>query len=175
MTDKTLNMTLSNNFILNIPDLPIVSELAQDIIIPSIQLNTAEVYSQWSTYNEAGEKIEYSETDIGFQIDEKWDSYIEIYNWMSKMAGVGITHKHRHRKQIMGDMSVIVLNNQRNPVRVITFVDAWATTLGAVALDSAGNEELKGILTMQYHYLKFDSPDNNLTGIKTIPYKTDPD
>lgn len=175
MTDKTINMSLGNNFILNIPDLPIVSELAQDIILPSLQLNTTEVYSQWATYNEVGEKIEYAETDIGFQIDEKWDSYMEVFNWMGKMAGEGIIHKHENRKQIMGDMSIIILNNQRNPIRVITFVDAWVTTLGAVAFDSGSNEELKGILTMQYHYIKFDSPDNNITGVKTIPYKTDPD
>lgn len=175
MTDKTLNIALDNNFILNIPELPIVSELAQDVIIPSIQLNAADIYSEWSDYPEAGEKITYAETDIGFQIDDNWDSYVEAYNWMLKSAGTGITHKHENRKQVMGDTTVIILNNDRNPVRVITFIDAWVTTLGAVALDSGGGTSLTGILTMQYHYITIKIPDNNITGIKTPSYKFNPD
>jgi len=175
MTDKTINIALTNNFIATIPHLPIVSELIQDFVIPSIQLNPAEVYSQWSEYPEIGEKITYAEADIGFQIDENWDSYTEVFNFMQLAAGEGLSHKHENRKQIFGDTSLVILDNERNPIRVLTFVDSWVTTLGAVSLDSGGGDALTGILTLQYHSMLITPPDNNTIGMKTIPYETDPD
>jgi len=173
MPEVTLNNALSNNFILSIHELPIVSELAQDVIVPPLTLNPVDVENRWVKYPEMGEKIIYSECDIGFMIDENWDSYTEVYNWMSKAAGTS-HHTEESRKQVFSDVSIMILNNSRNPIRKLVFLDAWPTTLGAVALDSGGSLELQGILTLAYTEMRIEVPDNDITGITRHAYSTNP-
>ena len=173
MSDVAINLSLSNNFILTIPELPIVTEMAQGIVIPSISVVGVEIYNRWVEVRHAGEKIQYTEVDIDFLIDEQWDSYTEIFNWFSKMTGTS-HHREETRKLIMRDMSVIILNNARNPIKKLTFIDSFPTSLGAISLNAGSSDELQGILTMSYTEMTITEPDNDTTGITRHSYATDP-
>lgn len=172
MTDQTINVSLNNNFILNIPELPVVSEIAQDVILPTITLSGAEHPNRFVDFTAPGEKITYGELDIGFLLDENIDSYVECWNWINRMSGTDI--KEKDRFEYVCDTSLIILNNSKEVVRNIVFKDCWPTSIGAVSYNSSSTgEAISIILTMAFTDMAITPEKNDMTGISKYIYNTD--
>lgn len=172
MTDSTINLTANNNFILNIPELPIISEMAQDVLIPNTTLMQAVVpYSQLDIPM-VGDKIEYGDIDVGFIMDENFDGYVEIWNWMNIMAGTDTAVENRF--EYYCDVSVIILNNEKEKIRTFVFKDCWPTSISALAMNSdAGGEPLSAILTLAFADMYITPRGNDITGVSKYVYNTD--
>lgn len=173
MANQLYNFTISNNFRVTVPELPMITDLAQDVTIPAITLPETIVPNRHVEDKQPGEKLVFTELDIGFTVDENWDTYAEIWSWMALLAGPdGMSQQIVTERQILYvDIVIEILNNARKAVRRLKFYDCWPTAIGAVSLDTTGDDiNTKGIVTMSYTAMDIDPPGKNLTGFTDIVY-----
>lgn len=170
---KLLNFSVDTNFRIYCPELPILSEVAQDVTIPALTLPPTEVYTRFVDYNQPGEKIQYTEIDIGFSMDEYYDVYAEVYSWMHRMAGPpGESHiEEENRRVVFCDTEVILLDNNQKQGRKFVFTDSWPTSMGAISLDAAGDATVnKGVLTLDFSTMILAPDTKNLTQLGDVKY-----
>ena len=173
MPSKQINYAISTNFRFNCSEIPFVSELAQDVTIPSVKLGQAQITSPFVDYNQPGEKILYAEIDVGFVMDENFDAYTEIYSWMERIAGVpGLSPVPvSQRRTLFADAEITILDNTGNMIRRMIFKDAWPVSLGALEYDSTSSAApLKSILTLDYTGMIILPFTKNLSGLANIHY-----
>ena len=172
MANKQLNFAIPTNFRFFCSEIPVTSELAQDVTLPSINMGQAQVPNRFVDYNLPGEKIVYAEIDVGFSMDENYDAYAEIYSWMERMCGVtGSGVPESERKLLFADAEITLLDNTGNMIRKIIFHDAWPVSIGAMALDvSSDASPVKTILTMDYTSMSIVPGTKNLSELAAIRY-----
>lgn len=170
---KLVNFSVDTNFRFICPELPLLSQVAQDVTIPALTLPPAEVFTRFVDIQQPGEKIQYQEIDIGFSMDEYFDVYAEVYSWMHRMAGPpGDSHvPESERKVVVCDSEVILLDNTQRQGRKMVFTDSWPTSIGAVAMDAASQAAAnKCVLTMHFATMKLTPPTKNLTELGDLTY-----
>lgn len=170
---KLINFPVSTNFRFTCPELPLLSEVAQDITIPPVTLNPAEVFTNTGDYGQPGEKLTFTELDVGFSMDEYFDVYAEVFSWMNRMAGMPELQsiEHSERRIVVADCEIILLDNTMKESRRFIFHDSWPTTMGALALDVAGEAQtMKGIVTFQYAAMQIIPDTKNLTELGDLRY-----
>ena len=170
---QLVNFPLSTNFRFNCPELPLLSEVAQDATIPAITLNPAEVFTRTGDYGQPGEKLQFTELDIGFAMDEYLDVYAEVFSWMNRMAGMpGFqTVEEKDREVLFCNVELIMLDNTQRESRRFIFHNAWPSALGALAFDQAGEAStMKGIVTFEYLAMELTPDTKNLTGLGDLRY-----
>lgn len=172
-TQTLVNFPVVTNFRLYIPECPLLSELAQDVTIPAITLNPAEVFTRTGDYGQPGEKLVFTELDIGFAMDEYYDVYAEVYSWMNRMAGMPELQsvEERDRYVLFCDIELTLLDNKQKMARKFIFHDAWPTALGAIGYDGAGQaENVRGLVTFEYIAMEIKPDTKNLTNIVNVEY-----
>jgi hypothetical protein len=169
---KLVNFPKVTNFRFYCSELPLTSELIQDVTVPTITVGGAQVSNQYVDYNEPGEKMLYTELDLGFIMDENYDAYAEIYSWMTRMVGVpGIHLPEADRKLVFADAEIILLDNAQKEVRRFIFHDAWPTTIGALPYDATGTaDDVVAILTMEYTAMSIKPNTKNITQLGDFKY-----
>lgn len=172
MTNKLFNFSRTDGFRFSCAEIPIVSELAQDVTIPSVNIGQAQTTSRFVDYNQPGEKIVYAELDVGFIMDENYDAYAEIYSWMQRIAGPpdNMPIEESQRKTLFADASIELLDNTGKMIRKMVFLDAWPVSLGAIAMDTQSSTEIKSILTLDYTAMIIVPHTKNLSGIADMRY-----
>jgi hypothetical protein len=124
-------------------------------------------------YNEPGEKLQFTELDVGFSMDEYLDVYAEIWSWMSRMAGPPGMSQYREdeRKIVLADAVITQLDNKLQPSRKFIFHDCWPTEIGAVSLDVGGDgATVKGIVTFSFTAMDITPHDKDLTQLGEFVY-----
>lgn len=106
-----------NNFQLAFTRLPNVMINLQQCNIPSIQMTHSQVGTPFSFIKEPDTKINYGDFMVSFKLDENFDSYLEIFNWMK---GLGFPKDFTQYSNLKGD----AFNKREN-----IFSDATLTTL----------------------------------------------
>lgn len=140
--------------------------------MPSLALNPAEVYHRNVDFKQPGEKITYTELDVGFIMDEQYDAYAEIYSWMARLAGVpGVAIEEKDRRVLTCNAEVILLDNKQRQVRKFVMHDAWPTNLGAIPMESTGEaSNVKSVLTMAYNYMTIEPDTKNMSNLGDMRY-----
>jgi hypothetical protein len=90
------------------------------------------------------DRIEYSELDISFLIDEDMTNYEEILRWLEGM-GAPVNSNQRLNMQnskygFKSDITVIIENTSRNPNIEFTFTDCFPVSLSGLTLDVTDND-----------------------------------
>lgn len=137
---SNINYLGGTNFIGSIKRLPETTFHLQRANIPGLNTTEIKVPSLLNAFKETYDEIIYNDLNWSFIVDEKLDNYMEISNWMH---GLGFPQRFgqyknlKDKKLIKSDISVIILNSSRNPVKEFVFVDAFPTTLSDLNLDSS--------------------------------------
>ena len=163
---QLVNFPIATNFRFWCPELPLLSELIQDVTIPGITLNPTEIHNRFVDYSDPGEKLVFQEMDLGFSMDENYDAYTEIFSWMSLMAGPdGMSDvSEEQRRLLFCDSTVTLLDNAQRPTRTLIFKDSWPTSLGAMPYDVSGDSSsVKSILSLQFTAMEISPPAKDLT------------
>ena len=132
------------NFQFSIKRAPNVNFFLQKVNIPSIRLPAIEIPTQFVPIPTQFTHMEYGEFSITFKVDEDFQNYLEIHNWI---RALGFPKSYSERAAIdaipgytgygdASDISIIALNSAKNPNFEITFTDAFPTYLGDVVFDS---------------------------------------
>jgi len=142
-----------------------VSFFTTDIMVPGINLAGTKIQAPTGSVNISDNKIEYDPVTVGFVIDEYYNSYKEIYEWILKHGSP--TSGRQMNPQIEPvNIYVIALDNNKKPVINFQFLDVRPVSLGELTYNSQGdNEVLTCDVTCMYTYLQIrtrldDLPDN---------------
>lgn len=170
---QLVNFPVTTNFRIQCPELPLLSELAQDCTLPTLTINPAEVFTRTGDYGQVGEKINFTELDVGFSMDEYLDVYAEIYSWMNRMCGMpGFQAvEEKDREVLFCNIDLIMLDNNQKESRRFIFHDVWPSSIGAIALDQAGEAiTMKGLVTFEYTAIEMKPDTKNLTQLGDLRY-----
>ena len=149
----------SNNFQLILPVLPTKDDISDikmlrlnilDTILPSISINA--ITHEWmgGAINSEGGGIDYGEWTTTFQIDDGFENYIILYDWI-----MYIFDGYKRNGREFGDYEVsadlVVYDNFNSVATSFEFRKIWPSALSDVTLSySAGSDILSCNVTFMY-------------------------
>lgn len=127
------------SFKIVIERLPKVEFFTQKVQIPSLSMTSPVLPSPLLNIYQTPDRIEYSELDISFIVNEDMSNYEEILRWLEGM-GAPQSSKQRlnlenSRYGFKSDITIIIENSSRNPNIEFTFTECFPTTLSGIPLD----------------------------------------
>jgi hypothetical protein len=168
-TPTNINPLNPNGFLFSIQKLPEVTFFVQEAEIPSISLGTIIQSSSVHDIKIPGDKAEFSELSLNFLVDEKFENWKSIYNWM-----IGLTFPEGHemytnflnseknengRTQLTkgySDGTLTVLGSSNSYVQSVQFVDMFPISLTALSFSSQNTDVqyLKATAVFSYSYYR---------------------
>lgn len=134
------NFLSSLEFDFTIKRLPNVSFQVQSAILPGISLGVTEQPTPFKNISLHGDKITFDELIITIKMDEDFQAWEEIYDWI---IGLGKPKSFDQHKSLLesddglySDATLIVISNNRVPNREFTFTNMFPTNLPALNFDT---------------------------------------
>ena len=108
--------------------------------------------------------MEYGDFDITFKVDEDFQNYLEIHNWI---RALGFPEQFEERTAISknpdysgeglySDLSLIILNSAKKPNYEFTFRSAFPTDLSSVEFDTSDDDVDYVTASASFKYMLFD-------------------
>jgi len=145
------SLSFKTNFLLTFSKLPNVQYFVQDLQIPAMNLGVTQVNSPVLDVPTPGDKLTFDPLTISFLIDEHYKNYVEAADWMiefrdpttGKASNLGIS-----------DADIIILDNNKNPIIKVSFIDCFPTSLDGSIFDvsAEGDDPQVANLTLNYAY-----------------------
>lgn len=133
------NFLSAISFKISIARLPNVEFATQKVQIPSLSMASPVQPAPLLNIYQTPDRIEYSELDISFIVDENMANYEEILRWLE---GMGAPQSSNQRLNLQNskygfksDISIIIENTSRNPNIEFTFTECFPTSLSGITLD----------------------------------------
>lgn len=170
---KEIKLTRPNKVQIHIPELPILEAMIQTIDLETINLGEVEGFNPIQDLKLHGEKLTFSDIDMTFLIDENYDVYAEIFNFMN--ASVGPNTIESEKIENVTDIRIDVLDGaSQNVLRQFIFVDCWITMLGNLSWDfSDSPSSLTSNVMFKYQYMKIIPYNSDITGFTNKQYTTE--
>lgn len=111
----------------------------QSINIPGLTNSSINMPNGLVHVKTRGNNIVYDPLTLNFLVDENLENYFSIYEWFlkigypekqSQFASLATGDKRRYDDR--RDISVIILNNKSNPIKIFKFVEAFPTDIGSL-------------------------------------------
>lgn len=152
---------LSNNkyqFVIN--RLPNLVFYTQSVEVPGLTLSTVNTPSPYVTLPVAGQQLTFSQLTINYVMDEDFDAWFEIYDWMMSMGNPtslnklgNLTTTPGKSNSISSDATLIVKTNSNNANIRFDFKDVFPTELAGFTLTSTeGQDFISSSVTFTYTY-----------------------
>ena len=136
---NNLDLQAPNTFQLVFAKLPEIIYRVQRVDMPGVSLGTVPVYTGPNTQHDftvPGEKLTYDPINMGILLDEDFDSYIEVLNWMRECTtSKGVGRATGEPLKAMSDATLIMQTNKFNPNKRLVLYDIFPIQLGAISLD----------------------------------------
>jgi hypothetical protein len=145
-------------FIVIVKRLPNVQFYTQRTIIPNISVAPIEYSTPFKPVYQTGDRLQYSELNFTFILNEDMSNYIEIYDWMK---GTSFPENFNQYKQleesnngIKSDISIKILNSNKNPTIQVDYYDCFPTDLSEITLDTTQTDVVypEATATFRYNY-----------------------
>ena len=122
-TPSNRNFLSPLNFQFSIKRAPNVNFFLQKVNIPSLRLPSINIPTQFVPIPTQFTHLEYGQFNIEFKVDEDFQNYMELYNWITAL---GFPDNYSQRAAIdanpsysgngvVSDISLIALNSAKNP------------------------------------------------------------
>lgn len=138
------NFLSAVSFKISIARLPNVEFSTQKVQIPSLSMASPQQPSPLLNIYQTPDRIEYSELDISFLIDEDMTNYEEILRWLEGMGAPANSNQRLNMQNskygFKSDITVIIENTSRNPNIEFTFTDCFPVSLSGLTLDVTDND-----------------------------------
>ena len=127
------------SFKIIIERLPNVEFFTQRVTIPSLSMGQPQQVSPIHNIYRTPDRVEYSDLDVSFIVDENMANYTEILRWME---GMGTPESSKQRAVLesskfgtRSDVSILIENSSRNANIKYTFTEAFPIALSGLSLD----------------------------------------
>lgn len=163
-TPQNRNFLNPLNFKFAIKRAPNVNFFIQRVNIPSISLPSLEIPTMFNPIPIPYTHMEYGEFGITFKVDEDFQNYLEMHNWIRALGfpeqfeeysaisknqeytGTGLT----------SDISLIVLNSSKRPNYEFVFRNAFPTELSSIDFDTSDEDVDYVSASASFKYTLFD-------------------
>ena len=163
-TPQNKNFLSPLNFKFSIKRAPNVNFFIQKVNIPSISLPSMEIPTMFNPIPVPYTHMEYGELGLTFKVDEDFQNYMEIHNWI---RALGFPESFEERTAISknpeytgtglySDISLIVLNSARKPNYEFVFRSAFPTELSSVDFDTSDQDIDYVSASVTFKYMLFD-------------------
>lgn len=122
---------------------PAVNFFVQTVDLPGLTLGVSESPTPFTKLKFPGTQVEFTHLNVTFRVDEKLQSYMEIYNWMK---GIGfpdsfdqyaaLAADKSHTNGVFSDISLVILSNEKNPIFTARFIDTFPIMLSPLHFDT---------------------------------------
>lgn len=142
---------------------PAISYNVQNIRFPGVQMSNGESPTPFVPIPVTG-KLTYSPLDLTFRVNEDMTDYLEIYNWMVSLASPENFDGYKSLKNAGGgatgtlysDLNLQIMNSSMNSNIMITFYDAFPTSLGDIEFNSTDSSVNYIECSVEFKYLRYD-------------------
>jgi hypothetical protein len=163
---KNVNELLENKFTFAIRKLPEVSFKCRSANIPATSLPVAWQKTNLNPIPHSGLNIEYQPQEIEFIVDEDLNNYVELVNWMRKLAmpvnssgysdlkanGIGSDPN----RGLVSDAVLVILTNESIPNIVCFFRDAFPISLSEIRFTNNTDNPDQRVAIAQFAYTWYD-------------------
>jgi hypothetical protein len=170
---KNVNPLLPNKFTFFITKLPEISLASKSVNIPDISLPSWMQVTSLNPIPRSGLNLTYGDLEITFIVDEDFNNYMEISNWMNAMALVKNGGDYGKIKiedlqpgpdgGLVSDAQIVVLTNESVPNVVFYFRDAFPIYLGPLELTNDVDQPNPIQVTARFKYSYYDFETVNPT------------
>jgi|TARA_B100000085_G_scaffold225203_1_gene210671 hypothetical protein len=129
--------------------------------LPGISMTEAPVPFKGANIGFVGDRINFEDLTVRFNVTENMENYLETFNWMHDIVnGNDITN-------VQSDATLIILNSHNNKAKEIQFKDIFPTALSGLQFDTSATdiEYLTAEVTFKYTY--FDCLGEGYRGAAT--------
>lgn len=124
--------------------LPNVKFFVQKINLPGLSLPPVNVNNPFSTIPHIGDQLTWNDLTVQFKVDEDLNNWQEIFNWLIAISAPNDFSEYNEISNacemcgngIYSDISLIILNNNKNPTREFTFRDCWPHSLSDIEFNT---------------------------------------
>lgn len=163
-TPQNKNFLSPLNFKFSIKRAPNLNFFIQKANIPSIRLPSLEIPTMFNPIPVPYTHMDYGDFDITFKVDEDFQNYLEIHNWI---RALGFPEEFEERRAISknpeytgaglySDLSLIILNSLKNPNYEFTFRNAFPTDLSSIDFDTSSEDVDYVTASVTFKYMLFD-------------------
>lgn len=165
ITDTPTNKNFLSplNFKFTIQRAPHVNFFIQKVNIPGLALPIVDVPNPIINIPFAGDHLNYEELEIIFKVDEDLQNYLEIHNWVRGLGRLNPSDYYSLQSSpiyggngIRSDISLSILNSNRNPNYEIVFKDAMPISISSIAFDTTMEDVNFVEATAVFRYINFD-------------------
>ena len=123
-----------------------VEYFCTSVSLPDLSLSEVAMPYKTSNMGMTGDRINFGDLTIRFNITEDMENYIEMYNWMHDIIQKGESHK--------SDATLSILSSHNNVTKEVTFKDCFPTSLSAIEFSTQQTdiEYLQADVTLKYTY-----------------------
>lgn len=152
-------------FVVTVKRLPNVQFFTQRATIPSVNIQAIDKPTPFKTIFETGDRINYSELNLSFIVDEDMNNYIEVFNWMKGLSFPENFNQYKNLKEsengLKSDISIVIMNSHKNPSISVDYYDCFPISLSEVLLDTTQNDIIypEATATFQYNYFSITQID----------------
>lgn len=127
----------------SIARLPHITYSVQSINVPSVTVEQAGPgqFTPFGQIKQPGDKMQFSEVQCIFKVDEDLNNYMEVFDWLQGLAPNIDFHSAKRmladpEKGLTSDMSLTILNSSQHPTAVINYIDAFPVYLSELTFTS---------------------------------------
>jgi len=163
-TPTNKNFLSPLNFIFVLKRSPNLNFFVQKINLPGLSLTPIETPSPNLFIPYSGDHITYEKLRLTFKVDEDFQNYLELHNWL---RGLGYPVKQSEYatlknadigtgENVKSDISLVITDGLKNPNIEITFKDAFPIDLSELLFETTDTDVNYVTATATFSYVYFD-------------------
>jgi len=163
-TPSNTNLLQSSKFILAFNRIPTVQYFCQEANLPGVSLGSTEYNTPLLNVPVAGTKLEYGEFKVNFLVDEKLQSWYELYKWMLAIASPKSLEDRKTLNQLQNaytakesyysDANLTIMSALNNPLLRINYQRMFPVSLSDIDFDAqkSADDIITASATFKYEY-----------------------
>lgn len=133
-TNKNFLSPVGFQFKVNANEFPNTEYFCTAVTLPGISLSESNVPYRGVNIAMTGDRLNFDELAIRFNVTEDMDNYVEMFNWMHNII------KDPKGESYKFDATLSILTSHNNVSKEITFRDCFPTTLSAIEFSTQQTE-----------------------------------
>lgn len=118
------------------------------VTLPGVTLAESPVPFKASVVALPGDRLDYSDLTITFNVTEDLDNYNEIYTWMENLT--------KNKEDLSEQATLSILNSHNNVTKNIVFKDVFPVSLDGLEFNSQNTEVTYLAATATFGYTSFE-------------------
>lgn len=163
-TPQNTNLLQPTKYLLTFSRIPNTQYFCQSVNIPGVSVGQTPINTPLHDYYVPGNKMEFSNLNVNFLIDESLESWKNVYDWMRSFAGPESIEKRNALRALQADKSgkesnycdatLTILSNLNNPILRVHFYYVFPLSLSDIMFDTrqSADDIMSADATFVYEY-----------------------